>query len=76
VADGEESWFGNFALRLLQNEPAVTRLARAQSICKQGPALHSATLFKYEFTTKEEHHATGAWWSGGKSVSISEVSLP
>jgi predicted DCC family thiol-disulfide oxidoreductase YuxK len=72
----EESWFGNFALRLLQNEPAVTRLLEHNPFASKAPRYIRATLFKYEFTTKEEHHATGAWWKRREIVEyLPEVSL-
>ena len=73
----EESWFGNFALRLLQNEPAVTRLLERNPFASKAPRYIRAKLFKYEFTTQEEHRATGAWWKRREiGEYLPEVSLP
>ena len=73
----EESWFGNFALRLLQNEPAVTRLLARNPFASKAPRYVRAKLFKYEFTTEAEHRATGAWWRRREiGEYLPEVSLP
>ena len=58
----QEQWFGNFVVRLLQNEPAVTRLLARNPFPDKPPRYIRAILFKYQFTTSEEHRATGAWW--------------
>jgi len=73
----EESWFANFALRLLQNEPAVTHLLDHNPFASKAPRYIRARLFKYEFTTEEEHRATGAWWKRREiGEYLPEVSLP
>jgi predicted DCC family thiol-disulfide oxidoreductase YuxK len=73
----EESWFGRFALRLLQNEPAATRLLERNPFATKAPRYIRAKLFKYEFTTQEEHRATGAWWKRREiGEYLPEVSLP
>jgi predicted DCC family thiol-disulfide oxidoreductase YuxK len=58
----EEQWFGNFMVRLLQNEPAVTRLLARNPFPEKPPKYVRAILYKYQFTTSEERRATGAWW--------------
>src|SRR5216117_1470812 len=58
----QEQWFGNFMVRLLQNEPAVTRLLARNPFPDKPPKYVRAILFKYQFTTSEERRATGAWW--------------
>ena len=60
----QEQWFGNFMVRLLQNEPAVTRLLARNPFPVKPPKYVRAILYKYQFTTSEEHRATGAWWKG------------
>jgi len=58
----QEQWFGNFVVRLLENEPSVTRLLARNPFPDKPPKYIRAILFKYQFTTSEEHRATGAWW--------------
>jgi lipase maturation factor 1 len=58
----QEQWFGNFAVRLLENEPSVTRLLARNPFPDKPPKYVRAVLFKYQFTTSEEHRTTGAWW--------------
>jgi len=58
----EEVWFQRFMLRLLKNEPAVTRLLARNPFPDKPPRYLRAILYKYEFTSSEEHRATGAWW--------------
>src|SRR5436190_2303193 len=58
----QEDWFQNFMVRLLENEPAVTRLLARNPFPDKPPRYVRAILFKYQFTTSEERRATGAWW--------------
>ncbi len=58
----QEPWFENFMVRLLQNEPAVTRLLARNPFPDKPPKYVRAILYKYQFTTSEERRATGAWW--------------
>ncbi len=58
----QEPWFQNFMVRLLQNEPAVTRLLARNPFPDKPPKYVRAILFKYQFTTSAERQATGAWW--------------
>ena len=58
----QEQWFENFMVRLLQNDPVVTRLLARNPFPDKPPRYVRAILFKYQFTTSEEHRATGAWW--------------
>ncbi len=58
----QESWFQSFILRLLKKEPTVTRLLARNPFPNRPPLYVRAILFKYEFTSTEEHRATGAWW--------------
>ena len=58
----QEEWFGNFVVRLLENEPSVTRLLARNPFPDKPPKYVRAVLFKYQFTTSEEHRTTGAWW--------------
>ena len=58
----QEQWFGNFVVRLLENEPSVTHLLARNPFPDKPPKYVRAVLFKYQFTTSEERRATGAWW--------------
>ena len=58
----QEQWFENFVVRLLENEPSVTHLLARNPFPDKPPKYVRAILFKYQFTTSEEHRATGAWW--------------
>src|SRR5216110_3044080 len=58
----QEGWFQNFMVRLLENEPAVTRLLARNPFPDTPPRYVRAILYKYQFTTSEERRATGAWW--------------
>src|SRR5205085_8066841 len=50
----QEPWFENFVIRLLENEPAVTRLLARNPFPDKPPKYVRAILFKYQFTTSEE----------------------
>ena len=58
----QEDWFENFVVRLLENEPAVTHLLARNPFPDTPPKYVRAILFKYQFTTSEEHRISGAWW--------------
>jgi hypothetical protein len=58
----QEVWFQRFMLRLLENEPCVTRLLARNPFGDKPPRYIRAILYKYEFTSSEDHRATGAWW--------------
>jgi len=58
----QEQWFGNFVVRLLENDPSVTRLLARNPFPDKPPKYVRAILFKYQFTTSEEHRTTDAWW--------------
>ena len=55
-------WFVSFAVRLLENDPAVTGLLAQNPFPTEPPGYLRATLYEYHFTSREEHNATGAWW--------------
>jgi hypothetical protein len=48
--------------RLLQGEPHVTALFRADPFHGDPPRFARAVLFQYWFTTPEERVTSGAWW--------------
>jgi lipase maturation factor 1 len=58
----EEVWFQRFILRLLENEPSVTRLLARNPFSGKPPRYVRAILYKYDFTSSEERRLTGNWW--------------
>jgi lipase maturation factor 1 len=73
----QEQWFGNFVVRLLENQPSVTRLLARNPFPDKPPKYVRAILFKYQFTTSEEHRTTGAWWKRREiGEFFPEASLP
>jgi hypothetical protein len=59
----EQPWFFPFCARLLEGDPAVTRLLATNPFPKAPPYYLRAVLYDYRFTTAAEHRATGAWWA-------------
>jgi hypothetical protein len=47
---------------LLENDPAVLRLFKANPFPKAPPRLVRAVLWQYWFTTMEERRTEGVWW--------------
>jgi lipase maturation factor 1 len=47
---------------LLENDPAVLGLFKANPFAKAPPRLVRAVLWQYWFTTMEERRAEGVWW--------------
>ena len=61
-SERDKIWFTQLAERLLENESSVTRLFARNPFPEHAPAYVRARLFKYEFTTADEHRANGDWW--------------
>ena len=55
-------WFAQLLLRLLENDRATLALLRTNPFPRRPPTFVRARLFRYRFTTPEEHRATGEWW--------------
>ena len=55
-------WFIAFCARLLQNEPAVTRLLARNPFPDKPPRYIRAMLYDYRFTDFATRRATGQWW--------------
>jgi Lipase maturation factor len=56
-------WMATLVTRLLENDPATTRLLGRNPFPDHPPALVRARLYRYRFTTPAERRQTGAWWS-------------
>ena len=55
-------WLANLMRRLLEGEPAVTRLIGSNPFEEAPPKQIRAIIYRYEPTTWEERKATGHWW--------------
>ena len=55
----QNRWFTNFMVRLLQGEPAVTRLLAYNPFSTAPPKYVRARLFRYQFT----HFGQKGWWT-------------
>jgi len=58
----ENSWFVNFAVKLLEGSPEVTGLLEADPFHGRPPRYVRAELYDYTFTNAEERRRTGNWW--------------
>jgi hypothetical protein len=56
-------WFVNFVAKLLQNDPPVLGLLKANPFPENPPRFVRAQLYEYRFTTPAEHSHTGLWWN-------------
>ena len=59
----EYPWFSELLLKLLQGDPQVLGLLRANPFPDRAPTWIRAQLYLYHFTTPEEHRRTGLWWN-------------
>jgi predicted DCC family thiol-disulfide oxidoreductase YuxK len=59
---GQNPWFENFCIRLLQGSPQVLSLLEKNPFPKHPPRYIRAELYDYHFTNFAERRATGAWW--------------
>jgi len=58
---GAQRWLAPFVQRLLDGEPAVTRLLEPNPLA--GPVrCVKLAYYQYHFTTRAERAASGAWW--------------
>ena len=54
-------WFSRFLVRLLENEPSVTRLLKTSPFPDKPPTYVRAQFYEYTYAGAEEH-AAGRWW--------------
>ncbi len=59
----QNPWFFGLVQRLLENSPDVTPLLGTNPFPGKPPRYLRAELYRYRFSTREEHRATGAWWT-------------
>lgn len=63
LGDAEaQPWFHALMVRLLENEPSVTRLLRTNPFEDDPPERVRAMIYRYQFTEWEDFEATGNYW--------------
>ena len=55
-------WFEDFLYALLDNAPTVTAMLEQNPFPDAPPKAIRVQAYLYQFTTPEEHEATGNWW--------------
>ena len=55
-------WLLAFVLRLLENDPATTRLLRHNPFPAAPPTYVRALYYRYRYSTLRERKDSGAWW--------------
>src|SRR5947207_6016380 len=58
----QNPWFVQTVISLLRGKPEVAALSERNPFPQSPPRYVRATLYRYRFTTVQEHRQTGAWW--------------
>ncbi|WP_454195808.1 lipase maturation factor family protein [Nocardia sp. Marseille-Q1738] len=58
-----EAWLLTMVVKLLQGDTAMLRLLATNPFPERPPKYLRILLYVYRFTTREERHRTGAWWT-------------
>jgi len=58
----QNPWFVQTVIALLHGKPRVAALFEESPFPESPPRYIRATLYRYRFTSAEEHRQTGAWW--------------
>ena len=58
----QNPWFVQAVVSLLDGKPKVAALFERNPFPQSPPRYVRATLYRYRFTTAQEHRQTGAWW--------------
>jgi len=75
----QNPWFVQLVISLLHGKPQVAALFERNPFPQNPPRYVRAALYRYRFTTAEEHRETGAWWKRQElgeylpSVSLEDV---
>jgi lipase maturation factor 1 len=75
----QNPWFVQLVTSLLHGKPQVAALFERNPFPQNPPSYVRAALYRYRFTTAEEHRETGAWWKRQElgeylpSVSLEDV---
>jgi hypothetical protein len=62
VVPGYERWFVRLVQKLLQGHKPILKLFKQNPFPEQPPRYIRAELYRYRFTTRQEHKRTGAYW--------------
>jgi hypothetical protein len=62
LGGGNDLWFVRLVEKLLEGDQQTLRLFRENPFPEAPPRWLRARLYLYQFTSKEERAATGAWW--------------
>ncbi|CAM2885248.1 lipase maturation factor family protein [Prescottella defluvii] len=69
-------WFGGLVTRLLTGDADTLKLLQNNPFPDRPPVYVRARMFRYRFTTREEHRITGDWWARSFEVEfVPAVSL-
>ena len=60
---GEQEWFSPLIAKLLQGDKATIGLLANDPFPNDPPRWIRARLYRYTFTTREQHAQTGRWWN-------------
>jgi lipase maturation factor 1 len=75
----QNPWFVQLVISLLHGKPQVAALFERNPFPQNPPSYVRAALYRYRFTTAEEHRETGSWWKRQElgeylpSVSLEDV---
>jgi len=58
----QHPWFVPFMIKLLQGDPDILSLLKANPFPEKPPHFIRAELYEYHFTTPDERKKTGRWW--------------
>jgi predicted DCC family thiol-disulfide oxidoreductase YuxK len=58
----QNPWFVQTLITLLQGKPQVAALFEKNPFPETPPHFVRATIYRYRFTSAEEHRQAGAWW--------------
>jgi hypothetical protein len=59
----DEPWFAELMVKLLQGQQDAVGLLADNPFPDHPPRWIRARMYRYTFTTRAEHHATGRWWN-------------
>ena len=60
---GDQEWFSPLIAKLLQGDKATIGLLANDPFPNDPPRWIRARLYRYTFTTREQHAQTGRWWN-------------
>jgi len=58
----QHPWFVHFMGKLLEGDPGILSLLRSNPFPDHPPRFVRAKIYRYQFTSPEEHKRSGQWW--------------